>query len=46
MHRINLTLVNFLIFTIITSAIAYHIVVKAYDTFGSVDELASDGYVK
>ena len=47
MHRINLTLVNFLIFTIITSAIAYHLVVKAYDTFDSnVDGLTLDGYVK
>jgi len=47
MHRINLTLVNFLVFTIITSAIAYNLVVKAYDSFeGGVDELTLDGYVK
>ncbi len=31
MHRINLTLVNFLIFTIVSSSIAYYIVVSAYD---------------
>lgn len=44
MHRINLTLVNFLIFTIVTSAIAYYIVVRAYDSFeGGVDELTLDG---
>ena len=30
MHRINKTLVYFLIFTVISSALAYHIVVKAY----------------
>jgi hypothetical protein len=46
MHRINLTLVNFLIFTIISSAIAFHIVIKAYDTFDNVDEFSSPGYVK
>ncbi len=32
MHRINKTLVYFLMFTIVTSAMAYHIVVKAYDS--------------
>lgn len=32
MHRINKTLVYFLIFTIISSAIALHIVTEAYDT--------------
>ena len=31
MHRINKTLVYFLLFTIISSALAYHIVVKAYN---------------
>ncbi len=45
MHRINLTLVNFLIFTIITSAIAYHLVVKGYDSFEGVDKVSADGYV-
>ncbi len=39
MHRINKTLVYFLIFTIISSALAYHIVVKAYDSFLWVDYL-------
>jgi len=33
MHRINKTLVYFLIFTVVSSAVAYHIVVKAYDSF-------------
>ena len=46
MHRINWTLVNFLIFTIITSAIAYHLVVKAYDTFEGADVVTFDGYIK
>ncbi len=46
MHRINLTLVYFLVFTVVSSALAFHIVVKAYDSFGAVDELSSDGYVK
>ena len=33
MHRINLTLVGvFLIFTIISSAFAYAIIMKAYDS--------------
>lgn len=31
MHRINMTLVYFLIFTIITSVVAFNLVVKAYD---------------
>ncbi len=31
MHRINLTLVYFLIFTAVSSGLAYYIVVKAYD---------------
>jgi hypothetical protein len=36
MHRINLTLVNFLIFTLVSSALAFHIVNKAYeDVFAS-----------
>jgi hypothetical protein len=30
MHRINLTLVYFLIFTIISSALAYKIIMTAY----------------
>jgi len=46
MHRINLTLVYFLIFTIITSAISYHLVVKAYDTFDVADGLTYDASVK
>ncbi len=33
-HRINLTLVYFLIFTMVSSALAYNIIMKAYDTFG------------
>jgi len=31
MHRINMTLVYFLIFTIVSSALAYRIIIKAYD---------------
>ena len=38
MHRINLTLVFFLIFTIITSAMAYYIMIRAYDVFADIDE--------
>ncbi len=38
MHRINLTLVYFLIFTVVSSGLAYYIVVKAYDD--SVDYTA------
>lgn len=40
MHRINMTLVCFLIFTIISSGLAYKIVISAYasyDTFYEVD---------
>jgi hypothetical protein len=32
MHRINKTLVYFLLFTVASSALAFRIVVKAYDT--------------
>ena len=39
MHRINKTLVYFLIFTIISSGLAFHIVVKAYDSFDYIDTL-------
>jgi len=31
MHRINMTLVYFLIFTVVSSAIAFYIMTKAYD---------------
>lgn len=33
MHRINLTLVFFLVFTIISSVLAYKIVVSAYNSY-------------
>ena len=46
MHRINLILVNFLVFTFVTSTTAFHIMVKAQNTFDGVDVLAFDGYVK
>jgi hypothetical protein len=32
MYRLNMTLVYFLIFTIISSALAYKIIITAYDT--------------
>ena len=31
MHRINMTLVYFLIFTVVSSTLAFYILVKAYD---------------
>ncbi len=36
MHRINLTLVFFLIFTVVTSGLAYTIVMSAYDSYGDI----------
>ena len=41
MYRINKTLVYLLIFTLISSALAYSIIVKAYNNaYSSVDYLA------
>jgi hypothetical protein len=39
MRDLRMTLVYFLIFTIISSALAYEIVIKAYDTY-DVDNFA------
>ncbi|KKR61931.1 MAG: hypothetical protein UU01_C0013G0015 [Parcubacteria group bacterium GW2011_GWA2_40_37] len=36
-HRINLTLVYFLAFTIVSSVLAFHIIVKAYDSFDNTE---------
>lgn len=36
MHRINITLVCFLIFTIVSSALAYKIVISSYDSYENV----------
>ncbi len=36
MHRINITLVCFLIFTIVSSALAYKIVISSYDSYENI----------
>ncbi len=36
MHRINITLVSFLIFTIVSSALAYKIVISSYDSYENI----------
>jgi len=40
MHRINLTLVYFFIFTVVSSTLAYYIVVKAHESFERTPETA------
>ena len=42
MHRINITLVFFLIFTVISSALAYKIVISGYATY---DYAYNDSYI-
>ena len=41
MYRTSVTLVNLLIFTIISSVVAYHLVIKAYDIFDSSESAGS-----
>lgn len=38
MHKINITLVCFLIFTIVSSALAYKIVISSYESYGGAYE--------
>ncbi len=41
-----MTLVYFLVFTVVSSAVAYHIVVKAYDAFGDTNGLTYENSTK
>lgn len=46
MHRINITLVSFLIFTVVSSGLAYKIVMSAYGSYDYTDALSSLGISK